>query len=81
MINCAQWSTAVNNAQCTVQKSKVRAAKSERTGLSGVSPDYPMPQKDKGLQRSTSPNPNEQLTWHAPDNEQCHVRCAIDDND
>jgi hypothetical protein len=35
-----------------------------------------VPQENKGLQRSTAPNPNGQLTWHAPDNEQCHVRCT-----
>jgi hypothetical protein len=34
-----------------------------------------VPQEDKGLQRSTAPNPNGLLTWHAPDNEQCHVWC------
>jgi hypothetical protein len=32
--------------------------------------------EDKGLQWSTAPNPNGQLTWHAPDNEQCPVRCT-----
>jgi hypothetical protein len=37
-------------------------------------PDCPVPQEDKGLQRSTAPNPNSRLTWHAPDSEQCHVR-------
>jgi hypothetical protein len=37
--------------------------------------------EDKGLQWSTAPNPNGQLTWHAPNTEQCHVRCAIDNND
>jgi hypothetical protein len=35
-----------------------------------------VPQEDKGLQRSTAPNPNGWLTWHAPDSEQCHVRCT-----
>jgi hypothetical protein len=51
-------------------------------------PDCPVSQEDKGLQRSTAPNPNSRLTWHAPDNEQCHVRCItrlsgvpIDNND
>jgi hypothetical protein len=42
----------------------------------GVPPDYPVQQKDKRLQRSTAPNPNGQLTWHTPDNEQYHVRCT-----
>jgi hypothetical protein len=32
--------------------------------------------EDKGLQRSTAPNPNRQLTWHAPDTEHCHVWCT-----
>jgi hypothetical protein len=63
-------------AQCTVQKSEVRAAKLERTGLSGVPPDYLVPQEDKGLQRSSAPNPNDLLTWHAPDSEHCHARCT-----
>jgi hypothetical protein len=72
-----QRSTAMSDEQCTVRKSEVRAAKSERTGLSDMPSNCPVPQEDKGLQRSTAPNPNGQLTWHAPDNEQCHVRCTI----
>ena len=39
-------------------------------------PDCPVPQEDRILQQSTSPNPNGQLTWHAPDSEHCCVRCA-----
>jgi hypothetical protein len=62
--------------QCTEQKSEVRNAKLERIRLSGVPPDCPVPQEDKGLQWSTTPNPNSRLTWHAPDSEQCYVRCA-----
>jgi hypothetical protein len=46
----------------TVQKSEVRTAKSERTRLSSVPPDCLVPQDDKGLQRSTAPNPNGRLT-------------------
>src|SRR5688500_7243119 len=42
--------------------------------MSGVPPNCPMQLEDKGLQWSTAPNPNGQLTWHAPDTEQCHVR-------
>jgi hypothetical protein len=44
--------------------------------MSGVASDCPVQQEDKGLQRSTPPNPNGQLTWHAPDTEQCPVRCT-----
>jgi hypothetical protein len=62
--------------QCTMQKSEVRTAKLERTGLSSVPPDCPVPQEDKGLKQSTAPNPNGPLMWHALDNEQCHVRCT-----
>jgi hypothetical protein len=71
-----------------VQKLEVSVAKSESTELFGVPPDCPMPQEDKVLQYSTAPNPNGLLTWHAPDNEQCHVWCTtglfgvpIDNND
>jgi hypothetical protein len=39
------------------------------TGLSGAA-------TRQGLQRSTAPNPNGQLTWHAPNTEQGHVRCT-----
>jgi hypothetical protein len=59
-----------------VQKSEVRAAKSERTGLSSVLPDCPVQQEDKRLQRATAPNPNCLLTWQTPDNEQCVVWCT-----
>jgi hypothetical protein len=45
--------------------------------MSSVPPDCPVQLQDKGLQRSTAPNPKEQLTWHAPDTEQCPVRCTI----
>jgi hypothetical protein len=87
-VNCAQRSTMVNSEQWSVQRWEVKTAKSEHTGLSGMPPDCPVPQEDKGLQRSTTPNPNGLLMWHAPDNEQCHVRCTtgrsgvpIDNND
>jgi hypothetical protein len=59
-----------------MHSAKVRTTKSERTELFGVPSDCLVPQGDKGLQRSTAPNPNGLLMWHAPDNEQCHVRCT-----
>jgi hypothetical protein len=43
-----------------------------------VPPDCPMQQEDKRLQRSTALNPNDLLTWRAPDSEQCHVWCTIE---
>jgi hypothetical protein len=44
--------------------------------MSGAPPDCLVQLEDKGLQRSTALNLNVQLTWHAPDTEQCHVRCT-----
>jgi hypothetical protein len=40
-------------------ETEVRAQKSEVTGLSDVALDCPVQQKDKRLQWSTNPNPNE----------------------
>jgi hypothetical protein len=75
-VNFAQRSSAMSHEQWTVRRSEVRTAKLEHTELFGVPPECPVPQEDKGLQRSTALNPNVQLTWNAPDNEQCHVRCT-----
>jgi hypothetical protein len=68
-----------NSEQCRSQKSELQSQNA---------PNCPMLQEDKGLQRSTAPNPNGRLTWHAPDSEHCHVRCttglsgvSIDNND
>jgi hypothetical protein len=69
-VNYAQRSTATKSEHWTEQKSEVRTTKSERTGLSGVPPDCPVPQEEKGLQQSTTPNLNGRLMWHAPDSEQ-----------
>jgi hypothetical protein len=33
-------------------------------------------QEDKGLERSTAPNPNGLLTWQASDSEQYPIRCT-----
>jgi hypothetical protein len=50
--------------------------KSEDNLQRQVASDYPVPQEDKILQWSTTPNPNGQLMWHAPDSEQCCVQCT-----
>jgi hypothetical protein len=57
----------MNREQCASQKSEQQSQKA---------PDCPVPQEDKELQWSTTPNPNGLLTWQALDNEQCHVRCT-----
>jgi hypothetical protein len=66
----------VNYKKRTVQKSDVRLRSQNAPDMSGVPPDYPVQLQDKGLQRSTAPNPNGSLTWHTPETEQCPVRCT-----
>jgi hypothetical protein len=44
--------------------------------MSGVPLDCPVQLEDKGLQRSTAPNPNGLLTWQASDSKQYPVRCT-----
>jgi hypothetical protein len=68
-VNFAQRSIALTAAQSAEQKSEVSLQ-------SQNAPDCSVPQEDRRLQRSTAPNPNGRLTWHAPDSEQCSVRCA-----
>jgi hypothetical protein len=58
-----------------VTRSKT-SEKAGRTRLSGLAPDYLVCHKGRRIQRSTALNPNGRLTWQAPDNEQCHVRCT-----
>jgi hypothetical protein len=48
-----------------------------------ITPDCPVHHMNRRLQCSTAPNSNGQMTWHAPDSEQCAVsgvhrtvRCA-----
>jgi hypothetical protein len=48
--------------------------------MSDVPPDCLVQQEDKGLQRSTAPNPNGLLTWQASDSEQYPIRVPIDSN-
>jgi hypothetical protein len=68
---------------CTVNRAEVRSqsAKSEHTRLIGAPPNYLVPQEDRRHQWSIAPNPNDRLTWHSPDSEQCSVRlkgkCAL----
>jgi hypothetical protein len=69
----AQRSTAPQSKASEVRR---QSTMSDHTGLSGVPPDCPVHQKDRRIQRSIAPNPNDRLTWHSPDSEQCSVRCA-----
>jgi hypothetical protein len=54
-LSAHQRSTAQMNS--AAQKSEQRSQRSP--DMSGVPLDCPVQQKDKGLQRSTAPNPNE----------------------
>jgi hypothetical protein len=69
-VNFAQWSTALTAVQSVEQKSEVSLQSQNAL-------DCPVPQEDRRLQRSTAPNPNDRLTWHAPDSEQWCVQCTI----
>ena len=76
-VNFAQQSSVILRAQSTMPKVRRQSTTTGLTGLCGVPPDCPVQQKDKRFQRSTAPNPNGQLTWHAPDSEQYCVQCTI----
>jgi hypothetical protein len=61
-----QWSTAEQSDR----------QKSEDSLRCQIASDYPVPQEDRRLQLSIASNPNDRLTWHSLDNEQCCVRCT-----
>jgi hypothetical protein len=42
---------------------EVRAAGQRGTGLSGVTPDCPVPHKDKAFNGRPAPSPNDRMTW------------------
>jgi hypothetical protein len=42
---------------------EVRAAGQRGTGLSGVTPDYPVTHEDKASNGRPAPNPNDKVTW------------------
>jgi hypothetical protein len=65
-----QRSTAGLCPQSAALEVRGQSATTGRTGLFGVPPDCPVHQKGRSLERSTSPNPNDRLTWDAPNNEQ-----------
>jgi hypothetical protein len=72
---CAQRST-MQSEQCN---SYVRAEGQRGTGLSGVTPDYPVPHEDKASNGRPAPRPNDKMTWrrtgHCPVAHRT-VRCA-----
>jgi hypothetical protein len=52
--------TGNSELQCAAE---VRATKLEGTGLSGVAPDFPVPQEDKAPTVDFALNPNGWVTW------------------
>jgi hypothetical protein len=75
-LSSPQRSTAGLRSQYAASEVRRQSTTIGRTGLSGVPPDYLVCQKDRRLQQSTTPKSNGRLTWHAPDSEQCCVRCT-----
>jgi hypothetical protein len=58
----------------TAQKSEQRSQRG--TGLSGVAPDYPVPQEDKASTVDLAPNLNGWVTWRRTRQGTVPVRCA-----
>jgi hypothetical protein len=79
-VRCANGATVTCDKRSTVKgeqcKSDVRLRSQNAPDMSGVPPDCPVQQQDKELQWSTAPNPNNVLTWHTLDSEQCPIRCT-----
>jgi hypothetical protein len=75
----SQWSNDNLRSMVDCVYSKSAQCKSQRLEQRSQNirpPDCPVQLQDKGLQWPTAPNPNGSLTWHAPDTEQCPVRCT-----
>jgi hypothetical protein len=58
-----QRSTAKVPVTVNTVTAEVRAGSQRGTGLSGVAPDCPVPQEDKGPTVDSSSNPNGWVTW------------------
>jgi hypothetical protein len=82
-VRCTSGATAICTQRSTLQSeqcnSDVRAEGQRSTGLSGVTPDCPVPHEDKASNGRPAPGPNDKMTWrrtgHCP---MAHrtVRCA-----
>jgi hypothetical protein len=83
-IRCANGTTATSRQQSTLTVGTVHhcsTQKSEQwsqrgTGLSGVAPDYPVPQEDKAPTVDSALNPNGWVTWRRTGHWTVPVRCA-----
>jgi hypothetical protein len=82
-VRCTSRATATCAQRLTLQSeqcnSDVRADGQRGTGLSGVAPDYPVPDEDKASNGRPAPSPNDKMMWRRTG--QCPVahrtvRCA-----
>jgi hypothetical protein len=66
-VRCTSGATAIYAQRSTLQSeqcnSDVRADGQRGTGLSGVSPDCPVPHKDRASNGRPAPSPNRRMTW------------------
>jgi hypothetical protein len=64
---CTSGATAIYAQRSTLQSeqcnSDVRADGQRGTGLSGVTPDCPVPHEDKASNGRPTPSPNDRMTW------------------
>jgi hypothetical protein len=82
-VRCTSGATAICAQRSTLQSeqwnSDVRAASQRGTGLSGVTPDCPVPHEDRASNGRPAPSPNGRMTWrrtgHCPVAHRT-VRCA-----
>jgi hypothetical protein len=83
-IRCASGATAICAQRSTLQSEQCNSecqSRSQRgTGLSGVTPDCPVPQEDRASNGRPAPSPNGRMTWRRPRHcPMAHrtVRCAL----
>jgi hypothetical protein len=66
-VRCTSGATTICTQRSTLQSeqcnSDVRAEGQRGTGLSGVTPDCPVPHEDKASNDRPAPRPNDKMTW------------------
>jgi hypothetical protein len=72
-VDCKSWKT---DEQWRTLRGRVRGALDSEQDLSGVAPDYPVPQEDNGANGRLLPNPNGWVTWRRTGQPTMPVRCA-----
>ena len=66
-VRCTNGATAICAQRSTLQSEQYRGRSQSNgqrgTGLSGVTPDCPVPQEDKASNGRPTPSPNGRMTW------------------